>query len=101
MKVVIHRVPVYRDNKCNVADSKMLLDELLCNPCFFDLSIVVQPQWFLRAIPLEKKHSSITVSFINTDGSRLNTMTTNPPSIFGGLMTIEKYIPLLVICGCD
>ena len=53
-KVVIHRVPVYRDDKGNVADSKTLLDELLWNPSFFDLSIVVRPQWFLNWIPLEK-----------------------------------------------
>ena len=100
-KVVIHRVPVHRNDKGNVADSKALLDELLRNPSFFDLSIVVRPQWFLNRIPLEKRHSSITVSFIDTDGSKLQTMLSNPPSVFGGLTYVEKYVPLPIIHGCD
>ena len=100
-KVVIHRVPVHRDDKGNAADSKTLLDELLRNPSFFDLSIVVRPQWFLNRIPLEKRHSSITVSFIDIDGSKLKTMLSNPPSIFGGLTYVEKYVPLPIIRGCD
>ena len=100
-KVVIHHVPVHRDDKGNVADSKTLLDELLRNPSFFDLSIVVRPQWFLNRIPLEKRHSSITISFIDTDGSKLQTMLANPPSVFGGLTYVEKYVPLPIICGCD
>ena len=100
-KVVIHRVPVHRDNKGNVADSKALLDKLLRNPSFFDLSIVVRPQQFLQRIPLEKRHSSITVSFIDTDGTKLRTMLSNPPSVFGGLTYVEKYVPLPIIRGCD
>ena len=100
-KVMIHRVPISRDEQGNIVDSKTLLDELLRNPSFFDLSIVVRPQWFLKRITLEKQHSSITVSFLDTDGSKLQTMIKNPPSLFGGLTYVEKYIPLPVIRGCD
>ena len=98
---MIHCIPVFWDTEGNPVDSKALLDELLCNSMFHDLTFLNRPQWFVKGIPAGKQSSSITVSLIDTDGSRLAAMIAHPPSIFGGLTADEKYVTLPVIRSCD
>lgn len=100
-KVVIHSVPVERDQAGNPASTMALINELRRNPVCEGLTYVNPPQWFSRDIPFEKRNSSITVAFIDHDGSRLSQLIKNPPSLFGGLTRVEKYVPLPVLRGCE
>jgi hypothetical protein len=74
-----------------------LINELCYNPVCKGLTFINPPQWFLRDIPLEKHNSSITLAFIDLDGSCLIQMLCNPPSLFGAVMQVEKYIPLPIL----
>ena len=100
-KIVIHSVPVERDQNGNPAATTALINELRRNPVCEGLTYVNPPQWFSRDIPLEKRNSSITVAFIDQDGSRLQQLINDPPSLFGGLTRVEKYNPLPVLRGCE
>ena len=100
-KVVVHSVPVERDADGNVASSMTLIKELTRNPACEGLTLINPPQWFHRSIPTEKRHASITFAFVDTDGSRLTQLIKNPPSLFGGPTTVEKFTALPILRGCD
>ena len=100
-KVVIHSVPVERDQAGDPATTMALINELRRNPACEGLTYVNPPQWFTKDIPFEKRNSSITLAFIDEDGTRLQQLICNPPSLFGGLTRVEKYNPLPVLRGCE
>ena len=100
-KVVIHSVPVERDNDGNPASTLTLIDELKRNPVCEGLTFVNPPRWFSSSIPSDKRHSSITVAFIDTDGSRVQQLIRDPPSLFGAVTRVEKYVALPILRGCD
>ena len=70
-KVVIHSVPVEWDSEGRPASTTTLIDELKRNPVCEGLTFVNPPRWFSPTIPSDKCHSSITIAFIDTDGSRV------------------------------
>jgi hypothetical protein len=59
-KVIIHSVPVERDQAGNPATTMTLINELRHNPVCEGLTFINPPQWFSRDIPLEKRISKIT-----------------------------------------
>ena len=100
-KVVIHSVPVERDSEGKPASTTSLIDELKRNPVCEGLTFINPPRWFSPMIPSDKRHSSITVAFIDTDGSRLQQLICDPPSLSGAVTRVEKYNALPILCGCD
>ena len=100
-KVVVHSVPVERDMEGNTASTMTLVRELTRNPACEGLTLINPPQWFHRSIPPEKRHTSITFAFVDTDGSHLVQLIRNPPSLFGGATTVEKFTALPILHGCD
>ena len=43
----------------------------------------------------------LMVAFIDTDGSRVQQLIRDPPSLFGAVTRVEKYVALPILRGCD
>jgi hypothetical protein len=100
-KVLLHGVLVQRETDRSVADSHTLLQKLVRNPVCHDLLIINQPPWFIQNRPANKFLSTVTFAFFDTDGSRLQQIIRQPPSIFGAAITAKQYVSLPLVCQCS
>jgi len=101
-RVVLNSVPTLRDTMGDPLPSAAdLRVELARNAGLKDLILLGDPYW-LMARHQNARHGSISVAFIDQDGSRLKDIMQNPPFLFGNRTSRpRKYKSRPLISQCD
>ena len=103
--ILISGVCLQRDINGKLASPKMLFDELCQNPVFIGHLPLAAPRWLFnpdKLLASDKQASSITFSFHDPTGERLELMKRSWVGMFGKLVTIRSWEarPLLSQCTC-
>jgi len=102
-QVVLNSVPTMRDTIGAPLPSAMVLcAELACNVGLKDLVLLGNPYWLTARHP-NARHGSISIVFLDQDGSRLKDIMCNLPFMFGNRMSKPrkyKARPLISQCDC-
>jgi len=100
--VVLNSVPTMRESLgAPLPSAAALCTELACNIGLKDLILLGDPYWLTARQP-NSRHGSISVAFLDPDGSRLKDIMRNPPFLFGNRTTRpRKYEarPLIMQCS--
>jgi len=100
-RVVLNSVPTMRKSLgAPLPSAADLRSELACNIGLKDLILLGDPYWLMARQP-NSCHGSISVAFLDPDGSRLKDIMRNPPFMFGNCTTRpRKYEARPLISQC-
>ena len=102
-RVVLNSVPTMWETMGTLLPSAAALcTELACNAGLKDLILLGELYWLTARHP-NAHHGSISVTFLDPDGSRLKDILRNPPFLFGNRTTCPhkyKAHPLISQCEC-
>jgi len=101
-RVVLNSVPTMRESLGTPLPSAAALHtELACNSGLKDLILLGEPYWLTARHP-NARHGSISIAFLDPDGSRLKDILRNPPFLFGNRTTRpRKYEACPLISQCE
>ena len=101
-RIVLNLVPTMREMLGALLPSAAALcTELTCNAGLKDLILLGKPYWLTARHP-NARHGSISVAFLDPDGTRLKDIMRNPPFLFGNRTTRpQKYEARPLISQCD
>jgi len=100
-RVSINFVPITYDDQGNRPSTEILSRELEANPAFHSAVIVSPPKWLRASFTDSQTHSSVIISFLDQDGSRLARVTKNPIFMFGAPCEAKLFTSLPLIRQCD
>jgi len=100
-RVVLNSVPTMRETLgAPLPSAAALRTELARNIGLKDLILLSEPYWLTARQP-NARHGSISVAFLDPDGSRLKDIMRNPPFLFGNRTTRpRKYEARPLISQC-
>jgi len=100
-RVVLNSVPTMRKTLgAPLPSAAELRTELACNIGLKDLILLGEPYWLMARQP-NARHGSISVAFLDPDGSRLKDILQNPPFMFRNRTTRpHKYEARPLISQC-
>ena len=100
-RVSINFVPITYDSKGNRPSSDELSREIEANAAFHGATIVSPPKWLRATFTDSQTHSSVIISFLDPDGSRLSRVTKSPIYMFGAPCEAKLFTSLPLIRQCD
>jgi len=100
-RVSINFVPIIYDDQGNRPSSESLSCEIEANAAFHGAVIVSPPKWLRALFTDAQTHSSVIISFLDPDGSRLARVTKNPVFMFGTPCEAKLFTSLPLIHQCD
>jgi len=100
-RVSINFVPITYDDQGNRPSSDILSREIEANQAFSGAIIVSPPKWLRSTFTDSQTHSSVIISFLDQDGSRLARVTKNPIFMFGAPCEAKLFNSLPLIRQCD
>ena len=100
-RVLLHSVPLVRDDSGFLASSESLTQELSRNFLYRDLIFFCPPRWLKADVPPEAAYGSVVVTFLDDDGSRTRNILQTPVYMFGGRAQACKFNPLPLLQQCD
>jgi len=100
-RVSINFVPITYDDQGNRPSSETLSREIEANSAFHGATIVSPPKWLRASFTDSQTHSSVIISFLDLDGSRLARVTKNPIFMFGAPCEAKLFTSLPLIRQCD
>ena len=100
-RVVLNSVPTMRETLgAPLPSAAALRTELARNAGLKDLILLGEPYWLTARTP-NARHGSISLAFLDPDGSRLKDILRNPPFLFGNRSTRpRKYEARPLISQC-
>jgi len=99
--VSINFVPITYDDQGNRPSSDVLSREIEANAAFHGAVIVSPPKWLRASFTDTQTHSSVIITFLDPDGSRLARVTKNPVFMFGAPCKAKLFTSLPLIRQCD
>ena len=101
-RVVLNSIPTMRESLgAPLPSAAALRTELARNAGLKDLILLGEPYWLTARQP-NSRHGSISVAFLDPDGSRLKDILRNPPFMFGNRTTRpRKYEARPLISQCE
>jgi len=99
--VSINFVPIIYDDQGNRPSTEALSREIEANQAFHGAVIVSPPKWLRSLFTDSQTHSSVIISFLDLDGSRLARVMKNPIFMFGALCEAKLFNSLPLIRQCD
>jgi len=100
-RVSINFVPITYDDQGNRPSTDVLSREIEANQAFNGAVIVSPPKWLRASFSDSQTHSSVIISFLDPDGSRLARVTKNPIFMFGAPCEAKLFNSLPLIRQCD
>jgi len=100
-RVSINFVPITYDDQGNRPLSESLACEIEANVAFHGAVIISPPKWLRASFTNSQTHSSVIISFLDPDGSRLARITKNPVFMFGTPCEAKLFTSLPLIRQCD
>jgi len=99
-RISIGFVPIIYDAQGNRPTSEALTAELELNDAFKGLRVVSKPQWLRSSFEVHQSRSSVLISFLDEDGSRLSRIAKNPVFMFGAPCVAKVFNSLPLIRQC-